>query len=119
MHGLLAGLQAHPSRPNKVSLSQEALEKAVSILANLGITEQGPIPFIRWSRVQLSKELKVTIRWRNDERLRLVSRRNERGAQLIREKTTDGVYPLAVIEERLRRRSQRHAQARFGGGHGS
>ena len=66
-----------------------------------------------------TKSLEVFIRRRNEDRLRLMSRRHEQGAQLIREKTTDGVYPLAVIEERLRRRSQRHAQARFGGGHGS
>jgi hypothetical protein len=37
----------------------------------------------------------------------------------IGKQAAEGVYPLAVVEERLRRKSQRHAQARFGGGHRS
>jgi hypothetical protein len=40
-------------------------------------------------------------------------------ADVISEKMTGGVYPAASIGERLRLKSRRHAQTRFGGGQGS
>lgn len=40
-------------------------------------------------------------------------------ADVISKKMSGGVYPAASIGERLRLKSRRHAQARFGGGQGS